>query len=277
MTFDASYQGLVMRGSGALYRYTGSSFSGTGAAVDNNAVYRTVALTGYKEISKAGNVGYQTTDGHYIILSEGWETVGQTSIAKYSQSQAQAQVNRIIKNNQVILCNNLICARYANLLTEEQRVYVRTLQSRLQTRNDALQSEGLTANVQTSYPAGYAELAPYMDVLMKGESVGVATWVVVVIAATVLAATATAAYFTYKRLADESESDVKFSKDLTRTLTSKLTEAEYQQLLNETKGIVTKSKIKLMLSNYWSMIKYVAFGVAIVAGYRLVKNKMQEQ
>lgn len=267
--FNATYQGRVYASQGGIiYSLIDGLFKGVG--VDLNTPR--VTLTGYTAVSSRGSVGYQTKSGEYIILSEGWEYIGNAPIMQYSQTQAQAQVNKIIANNKIIISNNLLCARYAQKLTEEQRAAVRTLQSRLMERNAALQNQGLTTNVQSSYPAGYAELSPYLERLMSGEAVGIATWVVVVIAATVLAATATAAYYWYKSLADESEQDVKYSKELTQILTSKLTEEEYAQLLDETKGIVTKSKIKAALGSYWGIAKTLLIGgAAAYAAYKIIK------
>ena len=271
MNFDATYQGKVysMAG-GILYSLVNGTFKGVGVDVNTPRV----ALTGYTATSSRGSVGYQTTSGEYIILSEGWQFVGNAPIMQYSQSAAQAQVNKIIKNNKAIICNNLLCARYASKLTADQQADVRTLQNRLMARNSALQDAGLVSNVQTSYPAGYAELSAYLDALMQGEAIGVATWVVVVIAATVIAATATAAYCAYKYLADESERDVKYSKQLTATLVSKLTEEEYQQLLDETKGMLTKSKIKSLVRGSWGTIKIAAAVVGAYAFYKIIKSKL---
>lgn len=270
--FNSTYQGKVytMQG-GILYELRDGTFRGVG--VDANAPR--VELTGYTATSARGNVGYQTKSGRFIILSEGWQFIGNAPIMQYSQSAAQAQVNKIIANNKIIISNNLLCARYAEKLTDDQRAAVRTLQNRLMARNAALQNEGLTTNVQSSYPAGYAELSAYLDRLMNGEAIGIATWVVVVIAATVVAATATAAYYAYKALADESEQDVKYSKELTQILTSKLTEEEYAQLLDETKGIVTKTKIKSGLLGAGitaSTILWIVGGYVI---YKVIKQALQ--
>ena len=266
-----------MRGAGAVYDLRPNGiFAGVATAVDDAAVLRTVALTGYSDTSARGNTMYQTTGGQWIYLPDGWEKVGVQPIMKYSQTAAQALVNQIIKNNKAILCNNILCARYANKLTAEQRQQVRDLQNRLQARNSALQAENLCDGVQTSYPAGYAEMSAYLDKLMAGESVGVTTWVVVVVAATVIAAMATAAYYAYKAFADESERDVKFSKELTRTLVSKLTPEEYEQLKQETQGIVTKARIKQSLSSYGNVLTIAAFAVAGYYGYKLIKNSLRQ-
>ena len=204
-------------------------------------------------------------------MDEGWQLIGTVAIASYSQSAAQAQANKIIANNKIIIRNNLLCARFAKRFTEQQQAQIRELQSRLQARNAALQAGGLTENVQTGYPKEYAELSGYLEALMNGEAIGVATWVVVVIAATVIAATATAAYYTYKRLADESEVDAKFSKELTATLVSKLTPEEYQQLLDETKGLLTKAKIKQLVrgTSKWLLLA----GVAAAGAFYILKKR----
>ena len=243
MKFDISY-------TGAVYGMTnGREYDllpdGRFASAWIQDQYTQVVLTGYMETGASGNTGYQTTSGGFIFPEEGWEYKGVVSVNKYGQKQAQALVDKIIKCNKQIIANNLLCARYANKFTEEQRQQIRDLQRRLEERNNALQAGGLTTNIQTGYPDGYAELAPYMDKLMAGEeAVGVATWVIVVVACVVVASLSTAAYYAYRYMASEAEKDVKFSKELTAVLAQKLTPEEYQMLLNETKGIVTKSRIK---------------------------------
>lgn len=280
MKFDVTYCGAVYRSGSTdcvLYSFSNGAFKGANAvAYDNNLIVRDVTLTGYYVKSDRGNIGYQTISGKYIIPSDGWAQVGTVALNKYSQAQAQRLVQKIIDNGKIIIRNNLLCAKYASKFTEDERAEIRGLQSRLQKRNAALADEGLTKDVRTGYPEEYAELSPYLDALMKGESVGVATWVVVVIAATVLAATATAAYFAYKYYAEESERDVKFSKELTATLVSKLTPEEYEQLKQETKGLLTKSKIKQLVSTTFNVSKLWIWGLAGVAFYQIfVKTKQQ--
>lgn len=270
MKFDATYCGAVMQGQNVPVYEIRKDGKFASAWVEDSVTR--VTLTGYTSVSPMGNTHYQTTSGEWIYLPDGWSKVGTQAINNYSQAMAQAQVNKIIRNNILILQNNLVCARYASKLTYEQQAQVRELQSRLESRNEALQAGGLTSDIETSYPSGYAELSLYLDRLMAGEAIGMATWVVVVIAATVLAATATAAYFAYKTLADESERDVKFSKELTTILTSKLTEEEYAQLKNETKGIVTKARIKQLLGDWGSVASVVGIAIGGVLLYRWLKK-----
>lgn len=254
--------------------FDGLADHGTVYSVNKGTSYTT---TGY--YYQVGGVQYlQTTTGLYIYVdySESnlaWSVQENATRPKtYSTAQAQSVVDTILTNNQIILCNNLLCARFANKLTEKQRNDVRSLQERLQQRNSALQAEGLVRVDSTGVPGGYAEMSPYLERLMSGEAIGFATWVTIIIYATVIAGLGTAAYYGYKALADESERDVKYSKELTKILTSKLTDEEYQQLLNETKGIVTKAKIKSTLGSYWDVVKWAAIGFAGYTAYKFAKQ-----
>ena len=245
--------------SGTIYSYAANGMAGY--------------CTGY--FYEDGNTLYvQMTNGGYAIVDSiynpEWKFIASAyKPGTYSVSQAQALVNTIRKNNNAIIENNLLCARYISKFSTQEKQQIRALQQRVNARNQALIDQGLCNGIQTEKPAGYAELSAYLERLMADGAVGVATWVVVVIAVSVIAATATAAYFAYKNLAEESEKDVKFSKDLTRTLVSKLTEEEYQQLLDETKGIVTKARIKQAIGSYGNVLKIAVAAFAIFAGYKL--------
>lgn len=272
MGYEAQYKGVVMRGVDLpIYSYWAdgnmrSAYPTTGAA-------QYVKLTGYTQISKRGNLHYQTTDGYFIYLPDGWTEYTQVNLPNYSQSQAQALVNKIIKNNISITQNNLVCARYASRFSQEQQQMIRDLQNRVVARENALKNEGLCTDIQKSYPRGYVELEPYLAALMNGQAIGLATWAICVIAASVVLVTSTAAYFAYRAFANESDNDVKYSKELTKALTDKLTEEEYQQLLNETKGIVTKSRLKQAISSYGNIAKWALFGIAGFAIYKVIMNK----
>ena len=240
-------------------------------------------LTGYYYYD-GHTTNYLQTDSGWFIVSDTYEgtdeywkiTEGAEKPHTYTQSQAQALVQKIITNNKIITRCNCLCARYGGRFTSEELAQIKALQQRVMQRNKALQDEGLLKDVKTGYPEEYEELSPYLHKIMEYGTmgIGITTWVVVVIAATVIAATATAAYFAYKNLADESERDVKYSKALTQTLVSKLTEEEYQQLLNETKGMLTKSKIKSLVRGSWGTIKYAAIIVGGYAIYKIIKSKL---
>lgn len=272
MGYEAQYKGVVLQGTD-LPLYTLRADGNMAAAYGATGATMYVTLTGYTQTSKRGNIHYQTTDGYFIYLPDGWTEYTSVNVSTYSQTQAQALVDKIIKNNIAITQNNLVCARYASRFSPEQQQLIRDLQTRVVERENALKNEGLCTDIQMSYPRGYVELEPYLAALMNGQAIGLATWAICVIAASVVLVTSTAAYFAYRAFANESENDVKYSKELTKALTDKLTEEEYQQLLNETKGIVTKSRLKQAISSYGNIAKWALFGIAGFAIYKVIMNK----
>ena len=275
MTFNKSRAGQILQMvNGEVWTLTADGFTYTGAYIDSGA-YAKVTLTGWSTPGNNGVTFWQTASGGWIILADGWQSVGYSTA--YSARSAQSYVDEIIKNNQLILQNNLVCARFANKLTSAQLAQLRGLQSRLNNRNKSLMEDGLVSVQDTSYPRGYADLANALNEVMAtggtyGIGVVVSTTVIIVVSAVVVASLATAAYFAYKAFAAESRDDVKFSKELTKTLTSKLTPEEWQQLQDETQGIVTKTRVKQTISNLGSLGSFLLTG-GIVLGGLWVYNK----
>ena len=275
--YDESLNGgrLVAENDYAQYYWSLYDFgNGTSGKIGNYAKKNDyVILSGYYTYLGSENL-YQARSGVWVIPEEGgWKATTKLSPKTYSQTQAQALVDKIIKNNIAITQNNLVCARYASRFSPEQQQLIRDLQNRVVARENALKNEGLCTDIQTSHPRGYVELEPYLAALMNGQAIGLATWAICVIAASVVLVTSTAAYFAYRAFANESDNDVKYSKELTKALTDKLTEEEYQQLLNETKGIVTKSRLKQAISSYGNIAKWALFGIAGFAIYKVIMNK----
>lgn len=237
-------------------------------------------LTGYY-VDGTSDVRMQTTSGLWLVLSgnQAWGDLqyNAISISSYSQSQAQAYVNKIIRNNQIIIQNNILCARFVNKLNASQKGELYDLQKRLEARNNSLIEDGFCDGLTKSYPQGYVYLQEYLTKFMQSGGVGVViSTASIIITAVVIASLATAAYFAYKYMADESDKDVKFSNDLTKVLTEKLTEEEYEQLRQETAGIVTKTKIKSALSNYGNVLKWAAIGLAGYYVVKIILNKTKQ-
>ncbi len=269
MTFNSSISGKYYKlTSSDVKLYTlraDGKFAGTSGGTDTAVVL----LTGWQTVSAMGNTMYQTYSGEYIDLSQGWQETGQA--ANYTRQQAQQLVNAIIRNNEVILCNNLLCARFAHRLTRTQQQQLYELQTRLTERNAALSEDGLVDVQETATPLGYAELESSLNSFMQ-KGVGSVT-LALVIAAVVVASLSTAAYFAYQYYYRESEQDVKFSNSLTKTLTSKLTEEEYAQLKAETQGLVTKAKIQARLGGGTSkLFMYAGLGLAVLGVISYLRN-----
>lgn len=270
---------------GTLYVINANGdFAGVQVTSDAASYTVKVQLTGGYLNTARGNTMYMTTTGHYIDLKDGWEEVGQGQIHQYSQSDAQQLVNKIIKDNITILQNNLLCARFANKLTDDQKWQLKELQSRLEARDASLRKDGLCTELKESYPQGYIKFATDLQQIEEStpavNGVGViatATIGWIIIGAIVATYLAYQAYYAYKRMAVESAEDVQFSNELTKTLTSKLTAAEYQQLKEETAGIVTKAKIYNRISGATSFIKYGLIAAGAFIGINYIRKLFNKQ
>ena len=264
--FDKNLKGIVYTTTnGTVYYPSEDGLFHDAYYVDGT--YKSI-LTGYYTQTMGGNVYLQCTGGWWIIKNDAaWsEQQQRASVANYSAADAQAVVDGIIDNNMLILSGNLLCARYANKLTraEKQRLY--DLQKRLELRNAALKDDGMLTNIQQSYPAGYEKFASSLESFMANPGIGavVSTTVIIVVSAVVLASVGAAAYFAYKAYFNESKDDVRYSKELTQILQSRLTEEEYAQLEEETAGLITKAKIKQTFS---SNTKLIGYGLLVIGAF----------
>lgn len=275
--FLAEYAGGRVRGvNGAIVVYIQPNGVQTGGMQYSGSVLFT--LTGWAWMD--GDILYLETfeqPNTYIQLTQDnttWEYLG-TSNKTVTVSQAQDIINGIIRNNQYILNNNLLCARFANKLTKQQRQTLYNLQYRLEQRNEALKNDELLINQQEGYPEGYSEFSSELESFMKNPNIGVVTLSatgIIFISAVVVGALSTAAYFAYQAYYKESEKDVKYSRELTESLKNKLTEAEYQQLLKETAGLLTKQKISQQIASIGGNLKNILLiGLGLLIALRSPK------
>lgn len=275
MTFDktlAGYNYTASDDDATIYKLLSSGdFGGWAGSSDFTENKVTVTLTGWQTVSNRGNKMSQIITGDWVNLSEGWTKTG--TMTQYSAASAQKYVDDIINANKLILCNNLLCARFSNKLTKAEKQTVYDLQTRLNKRNDSLINDGMLTSVQTATPTGYTELEAWLTEFMNnGVGVVVTTGAIIAISAVVIASLATAAYFAYRAYAAEATSDVKFSDDLTKKLLSRLTEDEYKQLMKETKGLVTKASLKARFSNTFNIAKLALCGVGVFTLYWILKT-----
>lgn len=234
-----------------------------------------VVLTGYAYLSLRKDDGYfLTTTGLYVCINlqseetvkKNWSVERLAPVQKYTAQDTQEVINKLIANNKRIYENNLLCARYASLLTENERSTLKLLQERLELRNEELSNPTFIKSNNAETPSGYATFVPYLEALMNESNAGVGSITLAIIITAVVTATAIggAGYYLYKRLYEQSAEDVKFSDELTKILTDKLTDEEFAQLKQETQGIVTKAKLKERLNNGKNKLLIYA-GAALVA------------
>ena len=266
ITYDPALAGQQYQGTpGAAYYLALPVDGGTQYQLADNA---RVTLTGHR--CELGNTYLLTTGGQWIATfpdqygDDQWAPLGITaSVPAKSSAQAQRLVDTIIRNNRHILQQNLVCARFAHHLTQDERATLYGLQMRLAERDQALAEQGLVSGITTGTPTGYKELQPWLERFMASGGVGlVVSTATIVVACVVVASLATAAWFAFKAYAAQSDDDVRYSDQLTRTLASKLTDEEYRQLLDETRGIVTRARLKASFSSAGGLLKWALIGTA---------------
>lgn len=280
MNFESKFAGQYYQlQGGEVYVLRGDGRFAYAGAYSSKIVL--VQLTGYCR-QGVDSMMYQTTQGGWISISDGWQNVGYSPIRQYTAKDAEYYVNKVIRNNARILENNLLCARFASKLSDDEQFRLYQLQYAVDSRNKRILDDGLCTQLKVSSPPGYARLDGYLNQFMqayssgaeiKGVGVVITTTAVIVISCIVIASLATAAYFAYKALAAESEKDVKYSDELTQTLISKLTPDEYEKLKAETAGIVTKSKLTSRFSGMFDLSKWLLIGTAVYVIYRSINER----
>lgn len=279
MKFNSKYAGqyYTLQG-GEVYVLRGDGrFAYAGANTASNII---VQLTGYYK-QGTSSIMYQTTQDGWIKLSDGWQNTGYAPIRQYTAKDAEYYVNQVIRNNAHILENNLFCARFASKLNDDEQYELYCLQSALQARNERIVNDGLCTDIKVSSPPGYSKLDGYLNQFMQAyansaeiNGVGViSTTAIIVVSCIVIGSLATAAYFAYKAFAAESEKDVKYSDELTKTLLNKLTPEEYEQLKRETNGIVTKTRLSSRFSGAFGLLKWGAVFAGGLLVYKYIKDK----
>lgn len=222
-------------------------------------------LTGY-------HIGdqYQTTYDLWVIASQAQQLPSDDS--RVSKAEAQRLINALTANNKRVYENTLLLSRFQNKLDSNSRYQLERLKERLRLRDTALRLNSNLTDKQESYPAGYVALADSYGSM----GVVITTTALIIISAVVVASMATAVYFAFRAWYKESEQDVKFSDELTKTLMSKLTPEEYAQLMSETKGMVTKAKLEqrfaTMFATTGGLLKWALIGTGAYMLYDAYKK-----
>lgn len=277
--FNLDSAGSVLKSlSGDAELYTKPQFGGgTVYPIPASDIGKTVILTG--NIMKVGDYYlYQTTLGTWISSANSayWQYVGKSG--SKTPSQTQSIINKLIINNKRIVENNLLCARFANKLTPYEKKSLYALQIRLDERNQQLMNDQLLKTQKESTPAGYSQFSSYLSDFMQSEKIGSVT-AIIIVSAVVIAALSTSAYWLYQYYYGESVKDVKFSDDLTKKLTAKLTAKEYEQLMSETNGIVNKAVVSERFSAFFKggVTKIAVFSLVGFFIYKYIsKSKSNE-
>ncbi len=223
-----------------------------------------------KKIYQIANNNYDAVD---INLNF---SISDNKYSNITDQDAQNVVNELLNYDQRIYENNLLCARFADKLTEGQKKDLYKLQFNLAQRNSAVENgSGMLTNFTTDDPEGYYVYKNNLTQFMENYGkVGfpLTLTVILIISAVVIVGSGVATYFAYKSYRDEAKNDVKYSDALTKSLVEKLTDEEFEQLKNETAGLISKAILKERLGNIGSNIKkYLYIGAGILAVYAALK------
>lgn len=278
-SFINSYAGALYRATSAdaqLYSDPTVTGSGTVYSVDYGD---TVRLTGFA-YSAYGVTWLQVESGGNLWLrtDDYWTYCGSPS--PVSRAAAQDIVDKLMRNNQIILENNLLLARFSSRLSTEQRRQLYTLQTRLSRRDTLLRDADVFQEMGEGKVYGYSVWENHLISFMRNPGIGVviSTTTAIIIAAVVAAAAATAAYYAFKAAYAESVQDVKLSNAMLETFAKyNMTDEDIALIQRETQGIVTKAvlmqKIRSSLGSVGRILLFVGGGVAL---YFLMKKFKEE-
>ena len=233
----------------------------------------TCTLSGFYFSGQSG-LWMQTTDSEWVLNTES-EFIGQSTY-QITIEDAQKIIDTITANDKRIYENNLICARFADRLTDEQRNQLTLLQGRLSLRDTAIRLNTNLRDKKESYPQGYIEFYDRLQQITGGVGIVISTTAMIIISAVVLAGMATAVYFAFRSWCNESIRDVKYSDELTKTLLEKLTPEEYARLKKETGGMITKAKLSGRFAGASGLFKWVLIGVGCGFLYNSYKKRKQK-
>ncbi|MDR1544469.1 MAG: hypothetical protein LBS50_08710 [Prevotellaceae bacterium] len=222
-----------------------------------------------------GSTIYQTEGGFWANIRQNnndWKFVSRT-VSAISITTAQDYINATLANNASIFENNLFCARFASKLNNSEKQVLFGLQTRLMQRNEMIKNSAEIESKVESYPNGYIKWESQLNAFMQDPYINSVT-TLIIISCVILFVTITSIVL-YKKIYSESKNDVKFSKNLTRTLESRLTKEEREQLYNETAGLITAARIKEKTK---SIAGGLSFGlIAIAAGLFFLPSILNEK
>lgn len=282
--FSKEIQGYIYKSTADSYEYNlrdDGKFAGVGINIDNSVANKTCTLTGYYVERTAGKMCL--TDCGFWILTSEWENTNQRGTVKeYTDADANRLLAEIIRNNKIVLQNNLICARFSKYLTNSEKRSVAILQQNLETRNSQLKNSNLVTSVEVAEPKGVANYATYLNTLIQEYNDGklgiaVSTIVTIVVGVMAIAGIGTIVYFNYKQVYADSVLDVQYSEELLEKLKSKLTEEEFKQLEKETQGMITKAYFKGTGTGATGLLKWALIAVGGYVAYTTVKKFINKQ
>lgn len=193
--------------------------------------------------------------------------------------KTQNIINSLITNNQMIVENNLLCARIFEyckqrgvVLPVKDRQTLYNLQARLIQRDQKIKSSGYVLNYEEGVSPEFSVYNQSLINFMNNPGIGIVIsgTVAIIISIVLIAGTFAAAYALFKSLHAESVVDYKYSADLTAKLVKLLPPDVYKQLMSENEANLKAAQKAIDAASgksIFTTLKYFAVGFA---GFYLV-------
>lgn len=243
----------------------------------------TVLLTGRAIEFGDGKIAFQIRYGDKgwgYILEENMNDWRYHSLVNHSETDSvQKAVNEILKNNQHILENNLLCARMISLydkkgiaVPKEHRQLLYNLQARLQNRNTEIKKQA--TEVQEAQSPNFNGYGTDLQNFMQNPKIGliISTTLAIVIIAVLVILTGTTAYLLFDKFRSESKQDIKYSDELTLELKKYLPADVYNQLIKENKANADQFNKIIDKASGKGMLKTAGYAAAGVLGFMFLTN-----
>ena len=243
---------------------------------------RSVELNGGKI---AVQVQYNPSAYGYILQEHMKDWKFSNLINSSSTRSAQADLNELISNHQVILENNLLCARMIKIaesnnitIPKNLRNQLYDLQIRLQDRNLELKSLPDVTQYEEAVSPNFSQYNGVLKEFMSNPKIGlvISTTVAIIVMAVIFVLAGSTTWLVIRTLADRSKEDIKYSDSLTNELKKYLPEPVYNQLIKENEKNANQFARAANRGSISSTIKTVGYGLAGILGFMFFTNLMDK-
>lgn len=265
---------------------SGGSWKVVTAGINAN---QTATMTGRSVELSGGKIAVQirySTDGYGYILQENMNDWKFSNLINAGATKSvQAELNELIQNHQIILENNLLCARIIKV-AETNNITVPThlrkklydLQIRLQDRNNELKKHPDITEYQEATSPNFSRYNSILQDFMNNPKIGVviSTTVAIVIAVTIFVLSGSTAYLIIRTLTAKSKEDIKYSDKLLNDLKQYLPEPVFNQLIKENEKNADQFARSANRGSISSTIRTVGYGLAGILGFMFLTNLLNK-
>lgn len=229
----------------------------------------------------AVQVQYNASAYGYILQEHMNDWKFSNLINSSSTRSAQADLNELITNHQIILENNLLCARIIKVAESNNitvpvhlRKELYDLQVRLQDRNNELKKHPDITEYKEAVSPNFSRYNSILVDFMDNPKIGIviSTTVAIVVMAAIFVLSGSTAFLIIRTLTAKSKEDIKYSDKLLNDLKEYLPEPVFNQLLKENEKNADQFTRSANRGSISSTIRTVGYGLAGILGFMLLTN-----